>query len=641
MTPAWASVMRRFQNASHRLVVGAAMLVVAGGWSVAAATQVEVDAGQAALSGDCIDLDGGMHRLGENDGGAVRVIVFVSTTCPIANAALPRLDQLAGKFRGDAKRPVEFYGVMSERSVSRADAARHFAARELSFPVLFDATGLIAEQLAPTHVPEAFVIDPSGAVAYRGAIDDAYEAVGRRRATITRQFLGDAVAAVAGGGRPDVAFVPPVGCRRSMPAARADESVTYARDIAPIVHTRCMACHRPGEVAPFPLTTAAEVAAHAPMIVEVTAARTMPPWSPRPHGQPRFIGERWLSPREIELFAAWAVGGCAPGDEADLPPPPRFAAGWQLGTPDLVVRMPRGFTVPADGPDIRQNFVIPLDIPADRLVAAVEFHPGSRRVVHHAVLFLDESGTARRLDEATPEPGYENFGGPGFLPSGALGGWSAGNTPRRLPGGRGRYLKKGADLVVQVHYHPDGLQQTDQSEIGLFFVDEPLEKVLADRQRLVGSIWTASYQIDIPAGDACHPVRSSYRLPREVTVVGVVPHMHLLGKSVVVRADLPDGSSRSLIDVPAWHYAWQDEYYFEQPFTLPAGTEVVVEAVFDNSAESPSNPSSPPRRVTWGEDTLDEMLFCFLLISANRTEDLVHVVLDNLGHDMRQPREAR
>jgi len=629
------------RNTSLYRVVAAALLGLAGGWS-AAATPAGTDTRPAAIVGDWIDLDGRVHRLGENDSGAVRVIVFVSTTCPIANAAVPRVDELAGKFRTAAQRPVEFFGVISERGVSRADAARHFALRRLSFPVLFDATGLIAEQLAPTHVPEAFVIDPAGAVAYRGAIDDAFETVGRRRATITRQFLGEAVAAVAAGGRPGIAFVPPVGCRRAMPAAaRADATVTYARDIAPIIHTRCMTCHRLGEVAPFPLTTAAEVAAHAPMIVEVTAAGTMPPWSPRPHGQPRFVGERWLSPREIELIAAWAAGGCTVGDEADLPPPPRFAAGWQLGTPDMVVRMPQAFTVPADGPDIRQNFVIPLDLPADKLVAAVEFHPGSRRVVHHAVLFLDESGAARRLDDATPEPGYANFGGPGFLPSGALGGWSAGNTPRRLPGGRGRYLKKGSDLVVQVHYHPDGLAQTDQSEIGLFFVDEPVEKVLADRQRLVGSIWTASYQIDIPAGAARHPVRASYRLPREVTVVGVVPHMHLLGRSVVVRADLPDGSSRPLIDVPAWHYAWQDEYYFERPFTLPAGTAVVVEAVFDNSDQNPANPSSPPRRVTWGEDTLDEMLFCFLLVSADRTEDLVHVILDNLGHDIRQPRDTR
>jgi hypothetical protein len=298
--------------------------------------------------------------------------------------------------------------------------------------------------------------------------------------------------------------------------------------------------------------------------------------------------------------------------------------------------MPEPFTVPAQGPDVFRNFVIPVHVPEDKVVAAIEFHPGDRRVVHHAVLFLDESGTARRLDAADSAPGYEGFGGPGFLPSGALGGWSTGNTPRRLPGGRGRFLRRGSDLVVQVHYHPDGVERRDCSEIGLFFVPEPTAAIIADRQRLVGSIWMANYTLDIPAGDDNYSVTARYRLPREVTAVGIVPHMHLLGRAVRVRAELPDGSRQSLIDIPAWNYAWQDEYLFERPFSLPAGCTLVVDAVFDNSAANPSNPSSPPRRVRWGDSTLDEMLFCFVLISAETTEDLLHVVFDNLGHDLRE-----
>ena len=350
------------------------------------------------------------------------------------------------------------------------------------------------------------------------------------------------------------------------------------------------------------------------------------------------VGDRRLTQKEIETITTWAEGGCAPGNPADEPALPRFAEGWQLGAPDLVLRMPEAFTVPADSPDILQHFVIPIDIPEDKVVAAVEFRPGAPRVVHHAVLFLDASGTARRLDAATPEPGYGKFAGPGFLPSGALGGWSPGNTPRRLPGGRGRHLKKGSDLVVQVHYHPDGVEQSDCSEIGLYFIDEPIARIVADRERLVGSIWTSAYTIDIPAGDADWSTSASYTLPKDVTLVGVVPHMHLLGKAVSVRAELPDGRSETLVEIPAWNYAWQDEFYYEKPFPLPAGTRIVMEGSFDNSGGNPSNPSKPPRRVVWGDGTLDEMLFCFLLVSAERTEDLVHVVLDNLGHDLRQPR---
>ena len=157
----------------------------------------------------------------------------------------------------------------------------------------------------------------------------------------------------------------------------------------------------------------------------------------------------------------------------------------------------------------------------------------------------------------------------------------------------------------------------------------------------MGSIWTSAYELDIPAGDAAWRASASYTLPKGVTVVGVVPHMHLLGKGVSVRAELPDGSKKQLVDIPAWNYAWQDEFYYQQPFPLPAGTRLVMEGVFDNSAANPSNPSKPPRRVVWGDGTLDEMLFCFLLVSAERTEDLVHVVLDNLRQDLEAPRLPR
>ena len=593
---------------------------------------------------EATDLHGQRHSF---DDGArtVDVVVFVSPTCPISNGALPRLRKIAdevARAAGPDRVPVRFVAVVADDSMTREEAIAHFQDRPLPFPVLWEGRESLRGRLRPTHVPEAFVIDASGRVAYRGAIDDAYRAVGRRRPAVTKRWLADAVAAVAAGEAPAEAFIAPVGCRLEIAAAPAlKTTVTYARDVAPIVHGRCVSCHRAGEVASFSLTTCAEVTAHAPMIVETIAAGIMPPWMPAANDAHPFLGDRRMTQKEIETITAWAEGGCEPGDPADEPALPTFTAGWRLGPPDLVVQMPEAFTVPADSPDILQHFVIPIDIPEDKVVAAIDFHPGNPRVVHHAVLFLDASGAARRLDAATPEPGYGKFSGPGFLPSGALGGWSPGNTPRRLPGGRGRHLKKGSDLVVQIHYHPDGVEASDRSEIGLYFLDEPTAAIIADRERLVGSIWTSAYELDIPAGDAAWRTSASYTLPKGVTVVGVVPHMHLLGKAVSVRAEMPDGSKKRLVDIPAWNYAWQDEFYYQEPFPLPAGTRIVMEGVFDNSAANPSNPSKPPRRVVWGDGTLDEMLFCFLLVSAERTEDLVHVVLDNLRHDLETPRLPR
>jgi hypothetical protein len=364
----------------------------------------------------------------------------------------------------------------------------------------------------------------------------------------------------------------------------------------------------------------------------------MPPWGPSDEPDHPFLDNRRLSDAEVALFAQWVAGGRARGDEADAPGPVEYADGWRLGEPDLVVEMEESFAIPADGPDLLQNFVLPIEIDADRLVSAVEFRPGNPRVVHHAVLFLDQSGAARRLDAATPGPGYANFGGPGFFPSGALGGWSVGNTPRHLPGGRGRYLKKGSDLVVQVHYHPSGKPETDRSTLGIHFVDEPLADSLRTPGTLVGSIWASNYEIDIAPGESNYRRTARYTLPHDVSLVGLVPHLHLLGKSIAAVAELPDGTTKRLIDIPRWDFQWQDEYYYQQPIALPKGTTLVVKAAFDNSATHPQQPVDPPQRVSWGEGTEDEMMYCFFLISAERVEDLVTVVLDNLAHDARQPR---
>ena len=586
---------------------------------------------------DLQDLDGQQQVLSQNDSQVSRAFVFLSTTCPISNSYITELNRLAKAL----PQGVQLYGVVSDPNTTRVSASNHFAEYKSTFPILFDASMLMSLSLGPTHVPEAFVLNPAGELVYRGAIDNAYQSIGRRRANVEHHYLQDAIDAVAAGKTPAVHQTKPVGC--VLPSTPPDESigqVTYTRDVAPILQQRCETCHRVGQVAPFALSNYVQAKAHAKMIVEVTQTRIMPPWIPGAETAHRFVGQRWLSDRELDLLAKWVDGGCALGDESDLPPPAKFAEGWQLGVPDFVVKMQEPFSVPASGPDLLQNFVLPVDIPKDKLVAAVEFHPGNKRVVHHAVLFLDDKGQARKLDAATAEPGYSNFGGPGFLPSGAIGGWSVGNTARRLPNDMGRYLKKGSDLVVQVHYHPTGKVEVDQSEIGLYFVNKPVEVSLKESAKLVGSIWMANYEMDIPAGKSNYRRLTSYTLPKDAIMVGIVPHMHLLGKSMRVTAIQPKKEPVVLIDIPRWDYNWQDEYYYERPIRLTAGTKIVVEAVFDNSEDNPSNPSSPPRRVTWGEGTTDEMLFCFFLLTADKTEDLIHTIFDNLGHDLKQNRKG-
>ncbi len=627
--------MRAILRLGLAVSVGLAAAVEAHADAKAAAKKVE----SRAIRFSLMDLNGTIHRLEQNDGRRVRAFIFVSTECPVSNGYIKGLNELYAKM-AQSGLTAELFGVVSDPSVTRTQALKHFEEFKTEFPILFDASGLLAQALMPSHVPEAFVLDRDDKLVYRGAIDNSWEAIGRRRPKAEKEYLADAITLASNGKSVVIEETKAVGCLFEMPPqGDVKAKVTYTRDIAPIIQTRCLNCHREGQVAPFALADYDQTAKHAKQIVRVTQDRIMPPWIPLP-GHDKFVAERWLTDRELELFTIWAETGRAKGDDADLPPAPKFAEGWRLGQPDLIVKMAEPFTVPADGPDLLQNFVIPIEVSEDKLVAAIEFHPGNKRVAHHSVLFLDASGAARRLDQATPEPGYANFGGPGFLPSGALGGWSVGNTQRPLPNGMGRYLKKGSELVVQMHYHPTGRQETDQSEIGIYFVKKPVEESLKEPATLVGSIWVANYEMDIAAGENDYQRSTSYTLPKDVIMVGVVPHMHLLGKTMRVTATLPDTTVKTLIDIKNWNYNWQDEYYYERPFKLPAGTRLDVEAVFDNSDSNPSNPSSPPKRVTWGDGTKDEMLFCFFLLSSEKTEDLIHVVFDNLKHDAQRPRKA-
>ncbi|MEX2217102.1 MAG: hypothetical protein WD768_23520 [Phycisphaeraceae bacterium] len=389
---------------------------------------------------------------------------------------------------------------------------------------------------------------------------------------------------------------------------------TFNKDIAPIMFDHCASCHRAGEIAPFPLLTYADVKKRAKLIVDVTEDRFMPPWHAE-KGYGQFHGERRLTDAQIALIKQWVEGGMLEGDAKDLPPQPKFTDGWQLGEPDLVVKMSEVFEVPAEGRDVYRAFVLPLGLTEDKYVRAVEFRPGNRRVTHHALLFLDDSGKARELDKNDPGPGYKSFGGPGFTPTGGLGGWAPGNQPTELPQGVARVIKKGSDLVVQMHFHPTGKVEKEQSTIGIYFTKKPPEKLLVGFALL-------NRQLDIPPGEKHYAVTDEFILPIDAQIIGLTPHAHLLGKTMKAWATKPDGTVVPMIHIKRWNFDWQEQYLYDQPLHLPKGTKIEMVFTYDNSTANPSNPSSPPKRVRWGEQTTDEMAILFVSAVPERMTDL-------------------
>ncbi len=380
----------------------------------------------------------------------------------------------------------------------------------------------------------------------------------------------------------------------------AAETPTFTRDIAPIVWTRCAPCHRPGEIGPFSLIEYADVRRHATQIASVTARRTMPPWKPVP-GRGEFQDERRLTDAELDLLQRWIAGGAPEGEPADLPRRPSWAAGWRLGTPDLVVQMPEAFAVAADGADVFRTFVLAIPLDRPRYVRALELRPGTPRVVHHANLGIDRTRSSRQLDGRDGEPGYA--GGmerDARYPEGQLLGWTPGQAPHVVPEGTQWRLEPGSDLVVQLHLQPTGKSERVQVSAGFYFTDAP-------PTRAPLGLRLGSETIDIPAGAAAYTIADRYTLPVDADLFAVQPHAHNLGRRMDATATLPDGRTEWLIAIDDWDFRWQDVYRYRSPVALPKGTTIAMRYIYDNSAANPRNPNHPPGRVVWGQNTSDEM----------------------------------
>jgi tetratricopeptide (TPR) repeat protein len=381
-------------------------------------------------------------------------------------------------------------------------------------------------------------------------------------------------------------------------AQAAREPVTFNRDVAPILYGNCVTCHRPGESAPFSLLTYEDARQRARLIATAVSSHVMPPWQPE-SAEGEFEGERRLSSRDIATLQQWVADGIQEGGSEEQPAPPVFTPGWRLGTPDIIVTMAEPFTVPADGPDVFRNFVLPIPLGERRFVRALEFRPGNSRVLHHARMLLDDTGDIKRLDDADPAPGFGGMDVPGArFPDGHFLGWAPGKSvsTEAYPWP----LEPGNDFVVQMHLKPTGRPETVQASIGLYLTDTPPNQTPV-------MIRLGSKTIDISPGESSYEVIDRFTLPTDVTALSVYPHAHYLAREMLVLARQPNGHAETMLRIPNWNFNWQDEYTYSQPMKLSRGTTIEMRYRYDNSADNPHNPSSPPQRVRFGSETRDEM----------------------------------
>lgn len=376
--------------------------------------------------------------------------------------------------------------------------------------------------------------------------------------------------------------------------------INYSEHISPIIYNNCTECHRVGASGPMPFTNYNEVASLGMMIEYVTESGYMPPWH-ADTDYSSFLGERGLTDEEKQLISDWVDGGMMQGDPTLEAQIPEFVEGSAIGIPDLVLTMEEEYLIEGNNQDDYRVFVFETNFTEDQYLKSIEIIPGNLAAVHHVLVNIDNSGACSELDASTPEYGYECESGfcVGEIPQ-----LSAGYTPGMVPpvwnNDIGLVLPAGADIAIQMHYAPSSIDQYDQSSVNLFFKDEPVE-----REVQVETIVDVSLQI--PANQV-YTHYQSYQIPFDMSLISILPHMHLIGKSWLVYAE-NNGDTIPIISIPDWDFNWQTFYQPEYMLKLPQGYTLHAYATYDNTSSNPTNPNNPPQNMYWCDYTTCEMFF--------------------------------
>jgi peroxiredoxin len=526
------------------------------------------------------DYRGKQVSLADAGGAKAHVILVLGAECPLVGMYAVRMNQLAERWTAQG---VRFLAINSNRQDSLAEIAAQAQRLGFTFPVLKDSDQQVADALGAVRTPQAFVLNANNEICYGGRIDDQF-GVGYQKPNPTRRDLEIAIEEVLAGKPVAVANTDVQGCligRKQKVEPTGD--VTYSNQIARIFQRRCVECHHDNQVAPFALTTFEESVGWADMIHEVVESRRMPPWlaDPKHH---EFNNNPSLSEEEKQLIFTWIDNGCPEGDPKDLPKPIEFAKGWTMSQPDQVFYMSdQSFTVPAEGVVDYQYYRVDPGNKENLWIKEAEVRAGNPAVVHHVIVFI------QRPDVRMIQPQMA---------------YAPGMPPRKLPPGRAIKIPAGSQLVFQVHYTPNGLEQSDRSYVGFKYAD-PKDVTHEVVGKAAGVMLFA-----IPPNDPNFKMVGVETIRRETTLIGMNPHMHLRGKSFKYELVHPDGRTELLLDVPRYDFNWQLWYNLTEPKVLPAGSKVVCTAHFDNSSENLSNPN-PNATVRWGEQTSDEMMFGF------------------------------
>lgn len=541
-----------------------------------------------------IDHLGRAHELYRQADAKAIVLYIQGNGCPIVRQSVPLIKKLRDAYADKGVRFLMVNGNYHDDRKSVAEEAEEF---DIDIPILVDSAQIVTRMLGSGRTAEAILINPENwKIEFRGAPDDRFD-YGVQRARVDHEWLKDALDAFLAGDEIAVRASETKGCKINF-IDPPEEEVTYEQ-VAPIIRSKCVQCHRDGDVAPFAFSSYRKAKGWSEMMKEVILADRMPPWSA--DSEVTHYKNDWsLTAEEKKLLVAWADAGAPRSDDSTdylaEKVEPRSSE-WLLGEPDVVLTMEDVYDVPAEGAIEYQLFEIPSGFAEDTWIRGFDLMPGNPRVVHHALVFIQYPDEIKYM-----EPGV----------SGGAGGFFAAFVPGAraafFPENTAKFVPAGARFLLQVHYVATGKPETDQTKLGLYrYEGKPKERIITD------AAYSANFEIAPNDRDFEVVAREDYRGP--MTLHAVSPHMHYRGSRFSYSARYPDGSVELLASIPAYNFDWQTAYFFQDPISLPAGTVIECKGAFDNSPMNPFNPD-PTATVTFGDQTWEEMFIGYMWLSA-------------------------
>lgn len=386
------------------------------------------------------------------------------------------------------------------------------------------------------------------------------------------------------------------------------QSTNYYKDIEPIIQEHCISCHQKGEIGSIPFTSYQEVSSYASMIAYVTNIGYMPPWQVK-LPKNAFHGERRLSQKKIDLIQQWVKQGLEEGEQVSkvLPEKARNI----LSDPDVVYSMSEGFEQYGVYYDQYRVFCIPTQLTEDKEISSIAFVPGNRNIVRACHVSIDTTNKYSPLDNWDPQYGYFSFGALGFAPmEGNWYNWQANQPPTIFKEGHGKYLPKGSNILLHIHYGPTGVPQKDSSYLQIKFAVKKLENHIITAPLI--HRYNMTNDTFVIAANKTLRVHAKFVVPFDIVLEGVLPHSHLLGKTWEIFAVDPiTNNSEVLLKIENWDFKWKQMYNFKEAKILKKGTVIHTLASYDNTTNNLSNPSIPPAEMTWGKRMYEEMFMVY------------------------------